>query len=50
MCLESENHATFPSNNTPKYATNAHISFAALEHLVTQISWVHYDRAETARR
>ncbi len=32
--------ATFPANNTPKYATNAHISFAALNHLVTQVSWV----------
>lgn len=32
--------ATFPSNDTPRYATNAHISYAALNHLVTQISWV----------
>lgn len=32
--------ATFPANSTPKYATNAHISFAALNQLVTQISWV----------
>lgn len=32
--------ATFPSNNTPRYATNAHISYAALNQLVTQISWV----------
>lgn len=32
--------ATFPSNNTPRYATNAHISFAALNQLVTQVSWV----------
>ncbi len=32
--------ATFPANNTPRYATNAHISFAALNQLVTQISWV----------
>ncbi|MBL8817038.1 MAG: isochorismatase family protein [Planctomyces sp.] len=32
--------ATFPSNNTPKYATNAHISYAALNQLVTQVSWV----------
>jgi nicotinamidase-related amidase len=34
--------ATFPANNTPKYATNAHISFAALNQLVTQVSWVRY--------
>jgi hypothetical protein len=32
--------ATFPANSTPKYATNAHISFASLNQLVTQISWV----------
>lgn len=32
--------ATFPANNTPKYATNAHISFAALNHLITQCSWI----------
>ena len=32
--------ATFPANNTPRYATNAHISFAALNHLVTQVSWI----------
>jgi hypothetical protein len=32
--------ATFPANDTPKYATNAHISFASLNQLVTQVSWV----------
>ena len=32
--------ATFPANSTPKYATNAHISFASLNHLVTQVNWV----------
>lgn len=35
--------ATFPANDTPRYATNAHISFAALNQLVTQISWVKLD-------
>lgn len=34
--------ATFPANNTPKYATNAHISFASLTQLVTQVSWIKY--------
>jgi hypothetical protein len=34
--------ATFPANKTPQYATNAHISFAALNHLVTQVSWIKY--------
>ena len=32
--------ATFPANSTPQYATNAHISFASLNHLITQVSWV----------
>lgn len=32
--------ATFPANNSPKYATNAHISFASLNQLITQVSWV----------
>lgn len=34
--------ATFPSNDTPRFATNAALSFAALEQLITQISWIHY--------
>src|SRR5262249_47284427 len=34
--------ATFPSNPTPRYATNAAISDAALNHLITQVSWVSY--------
>lgn len=37
--------ATFPSNTTPRFATNASISFAALEHLITQISWIKHDKA-----
>ncbi|MBX9789957.1 MAG: isochorismatase family protein [Pirellulales bacterium] len=32
--------ATFPANSSPRYATNASISFAALEHLITQVSWI----------
>ena len=32
--------ATFPANTTPKYATNAHISFASLDQLVSQVSWI----------
>jgi len=32
--------STFPSNNTPRFATNASISFAALNHLITQVSWI----------
>ena len=34
--------ATYPANNTPRYATNAHISFASLNQLVTQVSWVRF--------
>jgi isochorismate hydrolase len=32
--------ATFPANATPQYATNAHISFASLNQLITQCSWI----------
>jgi hypothetical protein len=35
--------ATFPANDTPRYATNAHISFAAIDHLITQVSWIHHE-------
>ncbi|MFN8708890.1 MAG: cysteine hydrolase family protein [Planctomyces sp.] len=40
--------ATFPSNDTPRYTTNAHISYAALNQLVTQISWISLDAAAAA--
>lgn len=36
--------ATFPANSTPRFATNAHISFVSLNQLVTQVSWVKYNR------
>src|SRR4029078_2936572 len=36
--------ATFPSNNTPRFATNAALSYAALNQLITQVSWVRYGR------
>ncbi|MBC8356210.1 MAG: isochorismatase family protein [Planctomycetes bacterium] len=36
--------ATFPSNTSPRFAVNAAISFAALNQLVTQVSWVKLDR------
>jgi hypothetical protein len=38
--------ATFPANSTPRFATNAAISLAALNHLVTQVSWVQYLEAK----
>lgn len=34
--------ATFPANALPQHATNAAISFASLEHLITQVSWVKF--------
>jgi nicotinamidase-related amidase len=37
--------ATFPSNDSPRHATNAHISHAALNHLITQISWIRFEPA-----
>jgi len=41
--------ATFPAAATPKFTTSAHISSASLDHLVTQISWVHYDAKQDSR-
>jgi nicotinamidase-related amidase len=34
--------ATFPANDNPRHATTAAISYAALDHLVTQVSWIRY--------
>ena len=42
--------ATFPANATPRYATNAHISFASINNLVTQVSWVRPINGRHARR
>lgn len=39
--------ATFPANHTPRHATNAHISHAALNQLVTQISWIRHEPVRT---
>lgn len=38
--------ATFPSNTSPRFAVNAAISFAALNQLITQVSWVQFTRAD----
>lgn len=32
--------ATFPANDRPAHATNAAISFASLQQLITQVSWI----------
>jgi nicotinamidase-related amidase len=42
--------ATFPANDTPSHATNAHISFASLNQLITQCSWIRFDPRDQARR
>ena len=36
--------ASFPSNTSPRHAVNASISFAALNQLITQVSWVKLDK------
>jgi len=40
--------ATFPANASPRFATNAAVSLASLNQLVTQISWIRY-KAPRAR-
>lgn len=35
--------ATFPAHETPRFATSAHLAFAALNQLITQISWIKYE-------
>ncbi|HEY7159248.1 MAG TPA: isochorismatase family protein [Gemmataceae bacterium] len=39
--------ATFPANVSPRCATTAAISYAALNQLVTQVSWVRYQAPKT---
>lgn len=39
--------ATFPSNSSPRLAVNAAISYAALNQLITQVSWVTLDQQKT---
>lgn len=34
--------ATFPANTSPRFAVNAAISFASLNQLITQVSWVRF--------
>ena len=35
--------ATFPANTSPRFAVNAAISFASLNQLITQVSWIQRD-------
>lgn len=41
--------ATFPANAKPNHATNAAISFASLNQLITQVSWVRLDKTAAAK-
>jgi len=38
--------ATFPANDSPRCATTAAVSYAAVNQLVTQVSWVRYGAAK----
>jgi nicotinamidase-related amidase len=42
--------ATFPANPSPRFATNAAISLASLDHLITQVSWVRHRPAAGPKR
>jgi len=42
--------ATFPANSTPRFATNAAISLASIDQLITQIGWIKYDAPKTSKR
>jgi len=42
--------ATFPANNSPRYATNAHISYASLNQFVTQCSWIELEQKQSGGR
>lgn len=42
--------ATFPANDSPRYATNAHISFASLNQLITQCSWIRFHDEQQAKK
>lgn len=35
--------ATFPAHTTPRVATSAHLAFASLNQLITQVSWIRYE-------
>jgi len=35
--------ATFPASDTPRFTTSAHISFASINQLITQISWIKFE-------
>ncbi len=42
--------ATFPANDTPRFATNAAVSFASLDIFITQASWIRPHARKVAGR
>ena len=42
--------ATFPAAATPRFTTSAHISFASINQLITQISWIKYEGSARVSR
>jgi hypothetical protein len=38
--------ATFPANTSPRFAVNAAISMASLNQLITQVSWVRFEKEQ----
>jgi hypothetical protein len=42
--------ATFPANSSPRFATNAALSYAAIDQLITQVSWVKLTGTKAATR
>jgi len=38
--------ATFPANASPRFATNAALSFASLNQLITQVSWIEHKKED----
>src|SRR5262249_33259787 len=42
--------ATFPASATPRFATSATVSFAALELFITQVSWITHQPGTSGQR
>jgi hypothetical protein len=41
--------ATFPAHDTPRFATSAAVSFAAIDLFITQVSWVQWNKTANPR-
>jgi hypothetical protein len=42
--------ATFPANDSPRFATTAAVSFASLDLFITQVSWVRFEEVPAGKR